>query len=84
MKEIIIKTLLIIGLFILGVAIVGGWYFGIPYLYYIIFDNLDYSDCLAIWFGIMIIGHVIQRYKLNRQLRQYQQIADILKGKKHF
>ncbi|MDA2738426.1 hypothetical protein PDQ75_25055 [Bacillus cereus group sp. Bc015] len=63
-------------------ALLIGYHFGIPYLFYK-FINPDYSYAfhVACWFGFNHIMELWNRYKLNKQLKQYKEIHEILKGR---
>lgn len=90
MKEKIIKvlsTLFDILLTVIGMAIavafVLAYHFGIPYLFYKFLNsgNDPYSFYLAVWFGTSYALELWNRRKLKKQLKQYKEIDDIMKGR---
>lgn len=90
MKEKIIKvlsTLFDILLTVIGMAIavafVLAYHFGIPYLFYKYLNSGDapYSFFLAVWFGTSYALELWNRNKLKKQLKQYKEIDDIMKGR---
>ncbi|WP_324658889.1 hypothetical protein [Bacillus cereus] len=90
MKEKIIKflsalfdvLLTVIGMAI-AVAFVLAYHFGIPYLFYKFLNsgNDPYSFYLAVWFGTSYALELWNRRKLKKQLKQYKEIDDIMKGR---
>ena len=67
----------------IAVAFVLAYHFGIPYLLYkyLNSDNDPYSHYLAIWFGTSYVLELWNRRKLKKQLKEYKEIDDIMKGR---
>lgn len=79
----VIKFLLVVIGVAIGVAVVLAYHFGIPYLFYKFLNIADssYATYLAIWFGTSYLLEVLHRSKLEKQLKQYKEIHNILKGR---
>ena len=67
----------------IAVAFVLAYHFGIPYLFYKFLNSGDtaYSFYLAVWFGTSYALELWNRHKLKKQLKQYKEIDDIMKGR---
>ena len=67
----------------IAVAFVLAYHFGIPYLFYKFLNSGDtaYSFYLAVWFGTSYALELWNRHKLKKQLKQYKEIDDIMRGK---
>ncbi|MDF3555557.1 hypothetical protein LAV92_28250 [Bacillus cereus] len=67
----------------IAVAFVLAYHFGIPYLFYKFLNSGKdpYSFYLAVWFGTSYVLELWNRYKLKKQLKEYKEIDDILKGR---
>ncbi len=74
--------LYVIGL-IVAVAIVLAYHFGIPYLFYKFLNSgdTDYTFYLAVWFAVSYLMEVWDKRNVKKQLKQYKEIDDILKGR---
>lgn len=76
--------LLLFGIgWVVGISIILAYHFGIPYLFYKFLNSGDapYTFYLAVWFGTSYILEVWNKRKLEKQLKQYKEIDDILKGR---
>ncbi|MGG5759227.1 hypothetical protein ACQ3VF_26360 [Bacillus toyonensis] len=67
----------------IAVAFVLAYHFGIPYLFYKFLNSGKdpYSFYLAVWFGTSYVLELWNRHKLKKQLKQYKEIDDIMKGR---
>lgn len=67
----------------IAVAFVLAYHFGIPYLFYKFLNSGDapYTFFLAVWFGTSYALELWNRHKLKKQLKQYKEIDDIMRGK---
>ncbi|MCU4863171.1 hypothetical protein OB981_24355 [Bacillus cereus] len=90
MKEKIIDGIFAVFKFLLnvigvlvGLSIVLAYHFGIPYLFYKFLNSGDtaYSFYLAVWFGTSYALELWNRRNLKKQLKQYKEIDDIMKGR---
>jgi hypothetical protein len=65
---------------VLFIAVVGGWFWGVPYLATLVFDQ-SYWFFATIWLSIHLVRNVIGRIVAQNQLKKYQTIHNILGGK---
>lgn len=68
---------------IIAITIITAYHFGIPYLFYKFLNSGDapYTFFLAVWFGTSYALELWNRRNLKKQLKQYKEIDDILKGR---
>lgn len=76
--------LLLLGIgWLVAIAFIVAYHFGIPYLFYKFLNsgNDPYTLYLAIWFAISYLMEVWDKQKVKKQLKQYKEIDNILKGR---
>ncbi|MDA1509633.1 hypothetical protein PDJ86_22510 [Bacillus cereus group sp. TH36-2LC] len=68
---------------IIAIAIVLAYHFGIPYLFYKFLNGggTPYTFYLAVWFGTSYVLEMWEKRKIKRKLDQYKEIDDIMKGR---
>jgi hypothetical protein len=76
----VVNILLGLAVVIAGLSIVVGWFWGVPFIATLIFDQ-SYWFFATIWLSIHLIRNIIGRVKLQNQLKQYAEIHKILGGK---
>jgi hypothetical protein len=76
----VVNFLLGLAVVVVGLSIVLGWFWGIPYIATLVFDQ-SYWFFATIWLSIHLIRNIAGRIKLQNQIKQYAEIHKILGGK---
>jgi hypothetical protein len=64
------------------VAIILGWFWGVPYLAYMIYDNISYWTYATVWLSIHLIRNIHGRIKAQNTLNKIKEVNDIMGGSK--
>lgn len=75
------KQLLQLGFLVLFVAIVIGWFWGVPYLFHLIMPHISYTLFATVWLSIALVKNIYGRIKAQSQLKQIAEVQKIMGGK---
>ncbi|WP_045513946.1 hypothetical protein [Bacillus amyloliquefaciens] len=62
---------------ILALVIVIGWFWGMPYLFHLVFRNISYTLFATVWLSIHLVRNIYGRLKAQYHL---EQLANELMG----
>jgi hypothetical protein len=69
-------------LVVLFFAILIGWFWGIPYVAYMIYDGFSYWLYATVWLSIHLVRNIHGRVKAQNQLKKIAEVQNILGGGK--
>jgi hypothetical protein len=70
MIEILLMIILLIG----WLAIVGGWFIGVPLAAFYLIDGHSVYFYFTIWFAILLVGNIYRRIEAQNKLKAIEEL----------
>jgi hypothetical protein len=74
-----IEFLMILIVAIGGLAIMLGWFIGVPLAAFYLIDGHSVYFFFTIWFGILLISNISRRIKAQNKVDQYEKLLGVKK-----
>lgn len=70
---VLLTAIAVVAMVVGAIAIVLGYYLGVPFLAYWLIDGYTFTFFLAIWLGITTVSHIVGNFRKNRKRKKLEE-----------